>query len=218
MQRIGLTGGIAAGKSTASEQFAKLGAVLIDYDQLARDAVAPGSPVLTQIAEQFGPEFIDNKGSLDRAVMAARVFQHPSARVELENLIHPRVFELATEIEAKAVAENPGAIVIHDIPLLVEKGLAPQFDAVIVIDTKAELRQRRLINNRGLSMAEAQARIAAGATDVARREVADYLLDGNGSAANLQAQVTELFTQLLQSGPVPIRAGFASSATKSSPA
>jgi len=197
MQRIGLTGGIAAGKSTASEQFAKLGAVVIDYDQLSRDAVAPGSPVLTRISEVFGPEFIDDDGALNRQVMATRIFNDPTARQTLESLIHPRVFELASEIEADANRQNPDVVIIHDIPLLVEKNLGSGFDAVIVVQTDEAIREKRLIETRGLSPAETRSRIKAGATDEERQKVGTHFLDGNASPENLQAQVTDLWNDLV---------------------
>jgi dephospho-CoA kinase len=196
MQRIGLTGGIAAGKSTASAQFAKLGAVVIDYDQLSRDAVAPGSPVLTCISEVFGPEFIDDDGALNRQVMADRIFTDPAARQTLESLIHPRVFELASEIEADANRQNSDVIVIHDIPLLVEKNLGSGFDTVIIVHANEAIREKRLIESRGLSPAEARARIKAGATDDERQNAGTHFLDGNASPENLQAQVTDLWNEL----------------------
>lgn len=201
MLRVGLTGGIAAGKSTASQQFAKLGAVVIDYDQLAREAVAPGSPVLQQIADQLGSELIDSAGNLGRAQMAAKVFVDPRARQTLETLIHPRVFELAAVREAEAVRENPDAVVVHDVPLLIEKNLAQGFDAIVIVDTEEAVRERRLVEGRGLTEAEARARIAAGATDKQRREAADYILEGSGSAQSLADQVTDLWAKLIQQEP-----------------
>jgi len=196
MLRVGLTGGIAAGKSTASQQFAQLGAVVIDYDQLAREAVEPGSPVLAQIAQQFGSELLDSAGQLDREQMAAKVFANPAARSQLEALIHPRVFELAAEREAQAIQADPQAIVIHDIPLLIEKDLVSNFDTVVIVDADEVTRERRLVEGRGLNRDQAQARIAAGATDEQRRAAADYLLDGAGSAQQLADQVTQLWGQL----------------------
>ena len=170
--------------------------MVIDYDQLARDAVKPGSPVLARIAQEFGAEFITPDGCLDRAVMANRIFNDPPARVRLESLIHPQVFALATERETFAITENSNAIVIHDIPLLVEKGLAPQFDAVIVVNTQSPIREKRLIEARGLSPAEARARIAAGASDAERQVAGTHFLNGNGTPENLEAQVSDLW-QLL---------------------
>jgi len=194
--RLGLTGGIGAGKSTANAAFADLGAVIIDYDQLSRDAVAPGSPILGKIAQVFGPEFIDDDGALNRQIMAEKIFNDPAARQTLESLIHPRVFELATEIETYALKQNPSAIVIHDIPLLIEKNLVGQFDGIVIVDTNEGVRQRRLVETRELTPAEAQARIAAGATDAERHAAGTYFLDGNGTPENLKAQVAELWRQL----------------------
>jgi len=193
MLRVGLTGGIAAGKSAASREFAKLGAVIIDYDALAREAVAPSSPVLAKITEQFGPELVNEQGELNRAALAAQVFNDPAALEKLNQLVHPRVYELAAELEAKAVAENPGCVIVHDIPLLVEQGLAPKFDVIVVVETDQATREQRLIETRGLSKAEAQARIAAGATDAARRQVGTHFLAGGGSLTDMKAQVNAMW-------------------------
>ena len=190
MLRVGLTGGIAAGKSTASARFRELGATVIDYDVLAKEAVAPGSPGIAQVVAHFdNASLLACDGSLDRQKLADLIFHDPKKRAELEAIIHPIVYQLAADIETKAAAENPNAIVIHDIPLLVEAGLAPQFDLIIAVLTPAETRIRRLVETRGLSHMAARARIESAAPDYERAEIADLILEGAGTPENLKAQV-----------------------------
>ncbi|WP_069387038.1 dephospho-CoA kinase [Cellulosimicrobium cellulans] len=195
MFRIGLTGGIAAGKSVALARLAERGAVTIDYDVLSREAVAPGSVGLDEIVEAFGPQVLAADGTLDRQALAAVVFADEAARERLNAVVHPEVRRLAAEREAAAAAADPRAVVVHDIPLLVETGDPARFHLVVVVHAPAELRARRLAE-RGLSPEEAAARIAAQADDDARLAAADVTLDGTGSADALREQVDALWEKV----------------------
>jgi dephospho-CoA kinase len=195
MFRIGLTGGIAAGKSVALARLAELGAVAIDYDVLSREAVAPGSVGLDEVVEAFGPRVLAPDGSLDRQALAAIVFADDAARERLNAVVHPEVRRLAAEREAAAAAADPRAVVVHDVPLLVETGDPARFHLVVVVHAPAELRARRL-EQRGLAAEEATARIAAQAGDDARLAAADVTLDGTGSAAALREQVDALWDKV----------------------
>ena len=156
--RVGLTGGIASGKSTVSAILAELGAVVIDADALAREVVQRGTPGLGAVVEEFGPEVLTPEGDLDRPAMGAIVFADPDARRRLEAIIHPLVHRRGAELEAAAPAD---AVVVHDIPLLAEGGRAGSFDAVIVVDAPPELQVARMVADRGWTREEAEARIAA---------------------------------------------------------
>ena len=196
MQRIGLTGGIAAGKSVAARRLAELGAVLIDSDVLAREAVAPGSAGLDSVAEEFGPGVLAPDGSLDRAALASIVFTDAAARARLDAIVHPIVRRLSAEQSAAAAAVDHGAVVVHDIPLLVETGQADAFHVLVVVHTPAVLRVERLVRLRGMDRAAAEARVAAQASDEERLAVADVVLDGAGSDDDLRAQVDALWDRL----------------------
>lgn len=195
MFRIGLTGGIAAGKSVALARFAELGAVVVDYDVLARDAVAPGSIGLDEVVEAFGRDVLAADGTLDRAALAQVVFADDAARERLNAVVHPEVRRLAAEHEAAAAAADPRAVVVHDIPLLVETGDPAHFHLVVVVHAPSALREERLAG-RGLDPVEAAARIAAQADDDARLAVADVTLDGSGTADALRAQVDDLWAKV----------------------
>jgi dephospho-CoA kinase len=196
MLRIGLTGGIAAGKSVAARRLAELGAVVVDHDVLAREAVAPGSVGLARVAEAFGQEVLLADGSLDRPALAAVVFGDDAARGRLEGIVHPEVRRLSAEREAAAVAADPRAVVVHDIPLLVETGQADRFGLVVVVHAPAALRTERLVAARGLGPDEARARVAAQATDDERLAAADVVLDGTGTDDGLRAQVDALWERV----------------------
>lgn len=188
MLRIGLTGGIAAGKSTASARFRELGATVVDHDELARRAVEPGSAGLVEIVRAFGDRAIRD-GELDRAALAAIVFHDPSARAQLDAIVHPHVFAMSRAADRQARAAQ-ARVVVHDIPLLVESAHGPDdLDSVVTISADEQVRLRRLIEGRGMSEADARARIASQATDSERAAIADVVLDGNGSADELRAQV-----------------------------
>lgn len=196
MLRIGLTGGIAAGKSVAARRLAELGAVVIDHDLLAREAVAPGTIGLERIVEEFGVGVLDAEGALDRAALGHIVFGNHEARARLNELIHPEIHRLSVEREAAAGAANPGAVVVHDIPLLVETGQEDAFHILVVVDAPADLRIRRLVEGRGLSLPEARQRVAAQATDEVRRAAADVVVPGARSEDDLRAAIDALWARL----------------------
>ena len=193
MFRIGLTGGIAAGKSVATARLAELGAVVVDHDVLAREAVAQGSVGLAAIVDAFGAAVLLPDGGLDRQRLGALVFADDAARRRLNDIVHPEVRRLSAEREAKAAAADPAAVVVHDIPLLVETGQADHFHLVVVVHAPAELRVRRLVEGRGLSEDAARARLAAQASDDERLAAADITLDGAGSETDLRVQVDTLW-------------------------
>ncbi|KTR09375.1 dephospho-CoA kinase [Curtobacterium citreum] len=183
MRIIGLTGGIAAGKSTVSRRWAEHGAVVVDADRLARDAVAPGSPGLAQVAERFGPGVIAADGSLDRPALGAVVFADPVARRDLEAITHPEVWRLAQQAFDAAEAADPDAVVVYDVPLLAEaRGSRPlHFDAVIVVNAPAAQRIERLVAHRGMARDEAERRVASQASDAERLALADHVVDATGT-------------------------------------
>lgn len=191
--RVGLTGGIASGKSTVSAILRELGAVVIDADQLAREVVAKGTPGLSEVVAAFGPDVLTEDGHLDRPKMGGIVFNDEGLRRKLEAIVHPRVFELYAALEASAPA---GGIVVHDIPLLVESGRAEEFDAVVVVDVPEEVQVERMVRDRGMSEEDARARIAAQASREERRAVATYVIDNTGTREDLRHQVTEVFAEL----------------------
>ncbi len=193
MTRVGLTGGVASGKSTVSAMLAELGAVVVDADLLARDVVAPGTDGLAAVVEEFGPDVLGPDGALDRPRLGALVFADPERRRALEAIIHPLVRARAAEIEAAA---PPDAVVVHDIPLLTETGQAASFDAVVVVDVPAEVQVDRMVRIRGMSEEDALARIAAQASREERLAVATYVVDNTGTFDDLRARVEEVYRAL----------------------
>jgi dephospho-CoA kinase len=191
---VGLTGGIGAGKSAAARRLAELGALVIDADQLAREVVRPGTEGLAEVVAEFGPGVLAPDGSMDRPAVGRLVFGDDAQRRRLEAIIHPRVRARTAELIAAAA---PDAVVVNDVPLLVEAGLAPGFEIVIVVLAGEETRVRRLVDDRGLSAEEAHSRIAAQATDEQRRAVADVLLSNDGSLDDLRAQVDAVWRDRL---------------------
>ncbi|MFW2514162.1 dephospho-CoA kinase [Demequina sp. SO4-13] len=199
MIRIGLTGGIAAGKSTASARFGELGATVVDHDDLARRAVAPGSAALVEIVRAFGDRAVHD-GELDRAAVAAIVFHDPSARQQLDEIVHPYVFAMSRAADRRARADRAD-VVVHDIPLLVESGQgSADFDLVVTIAADEERRVQRLMAARGMPEADARARVASQATDAERAAVADAVLDGNGTPEHLRQQVDEFWAMSVPTG------------------
>jgi dephospho-CoA kinase len=182
MLRIGLTGGIGAGKSALSATFAQCGGIIVDGDVIAREVVQPGTEGLASLIEAFGDDILLPNGSLDRPALAAKAFRDDDARGVLNGIVHPLVAKRRSDIIA-AVSED--AVVVEDIPLLVESGMAPLFPLVVVVHADVELRVRRLIEQRGMSEEDARARIAAQANDEQRRAVADIWLDNSSSQADL---------------------------------
>ncbi len=207
MQRIGLTGGIAAGKSVAAERLAEHGAVVIDHDLLAREAVRPGSTGLEAVVEAVGPEVLAADGSLDRPALGRIVFADAEARERLDGIVHPVIRRLAAEREAAVAAAHTGAVVVHDIPLLVETGQAESFHLLVVVHAPVELRVRRLVEQRGLSRSDAERRVAAQASDDVRLAAADRVLDGSGSVEDLRAQVDALWAAIEEERLAEVDAG-----------
>jgi dephospho-CoA kinase len=192
MLRVGLTGGIGSGKSTVAARLVERGAVLIDSDVIAREVVEPGTSGLAEIVAAFGTDVLTGDGALDRPALAHVVFGDAEARQRLNAIVHPRVRERSAEIISAAPAD---AVVVQDIPLLVETGAAAAFPLVVVVHAAEEERVRRLVL-RGLPEADARARIAAQATREQRRAVADHVIDNSGSLDELYAQVDALWAEL----------------------
>lgn len=193
MLHVGLTGGIGSGKSAVSSRLAELGAVVIDSDLLAREVVEPGTPGLAAIATAFGPAVIGADGALDRPALAARVFADPELRAVLNGIVHPLVRARADSLARAAPADS---VVVQDVPLLVEVGLAGAFDVVVVVDAPDEVRVERLAAERGMSAEDVRARIAAQASRQERLDAADFVLDNGGTRERLIAQVDQLWDEL----------------------
>jgi dephospho-CoA kinase len=192
---VGLTGGIGAGKSEVARRLAELGAVVIDSDRLAREVVEPGTEGLDEVVAEFGEEILGPDGALDRPALGRRVFGDDAARRRLEAVIHPRVRARSAELIAAA---PPDAVIVNDIPLLVEAGMAGNFNLVIVVAASEETRLRRLAQSRGMSADEARSRSAAQATDEQRRAAADVVLDNDGSLQDLRGAVDRLWEERLR--------------------
>jgi dephospho-CoA kinase len=195
--RVGLTGGVASGKSTVSGLLRDLGAVVVDADALAREVLEPGTPGLAAVVAGFGPEVLDVQGALDRTRLGALVFADPARRAALEDIVHPLVRARAHDLEEAA---PPGALVVHDIPLLVETGQAGAFDAVVVVDVPVEVQVARATRDRGWSEDEARARIAAQASRADRLAAATYVVDNSGTLEDLRQRVAEVFAELADQG------------------
>jgi len=192
MLRIGLTGGIGAGKSTVSRAFAECGGVIVDGDVIAREVVQPGTEGLAALVDEFGHDILLPDGALDRPALAAKAFVDDQQRAKLNAIVHPLVARRRSEIVA-AVDEDE--VVVEDIPLLVESGMAPFFPLVVVVHAGTDVRLERLISVRGMAEADARARIAAQAVDEQRRRVADVWLDNSGSEGQLVERARELWNQ-----------------------
>ena len=191
--RVGLTGGVASGKSTVSRMLAELGAVVIDADLLAREVVGRGTDGLEEVVSAFGSQVLTPTGDLDRPALGARVFADETRRRDLEAIIHPRVRARAAEIEASA---PEGSLIVHDIPLLAETGQGAAFDAVVLVDVPSELQVERMVRERGWTPAEANSRIAAQASREERRAIATYVIENTGTIEDLRRRVAEVFARL----------------------
>lgn len=196
MLRVGLTGGIGSGKSEVSRRLAAHGAVIIDADVAARQVVAPGTPGLAQVAEDFGPEVLGPDGALDRERLGTMVFRDPALRAKLNAIVHPLVREWMGAAERAADAAGGDLIVVHDVPLLAESGRADGFDLVIVVDLPPELQVERLVSQRGMTPDQARARIAAQASRDQRLAIADVVIDNSGSPDDLDRRVAEVWADL----------------------
>ena len=195
--RIGLTGGIAAGKSTVAALLREHGYLVIDGDELAREVVQRGTPGLAAIVAEFGPAVLTDVGDLDRSAMATWVFSDEAARRRLEAIVHPLIHRRAEEL---IEAAGPHADVVQDQPLLVEMGLAGEFDEVIVVDVPESIQIERMIQDRGWTREQAEARMGAQATRAQRLEAATRVLDNTGSYEQLRHQVDSLVAQLRERG------------------
>jgi len=192
---VGLTGGLGSGKSTVAALLGEHGAVIIDADVVAREVVRAGTPGFAAVVARFGPGVLGPDGELDRAALARIVFADGAALDELNAIVHPLVGSRSAEL---AAAVPPGAVVVHDIPLLAENGLADRFDTVVVVEADREIRLARLAE-RGLTRAEAEARMAAQATDEQRRAIADEIVRNDGDLDSLARQIDRLWDRLLGS-------------------
>lgn len=194
MLRVGLTGGIGAGKSTVAARLAEHGAVLIDADKLAREVVEPGTEGLAALVEAFGADILTAEGALDRPALAATAFSDEASRKRLNGILHPLIGRRTAELMS---AVPPDAIVVHDVPLLVEGGLGGGYHLVLVVDAPVDVRVRRLVEARGMAEADARARIAAQATEEQRRAAADVWLDNGGTPDLVVAEVDRLWADRL---------------------
>jgi dephospho-CoA kinase len=191
--RVGLTGGIGAGKSEVSAMLAALGAVLIDADAIAREVVEPGTPGLAAVTSAFGRGVLLADGSLNREGLGEIVFGDPVKLESLNRIVHPLVGRRMTELERAA---GQDAVVVHDVPLLAENDLAAGYDLVVVVDTPEDVQVDRLTRKRGMTAEQAGARMAAQASREKRLAIADFVVDNSGSLAELDRQVGDLWTEL----------------------
>jgi dephospho-CoA kinase len=191
--RVGLTGGIGAGKSEVSRRLAAQGAIVIDADAIAREVVAVGTPGLAEVVAAFGPAVLLSDGSLDRGKLGEIVFHDAELRTALNSIIHPRVGARTRELEEKA---GQGAIVVHDVPLIAENNLVSAYDLIVVVDVPPRIQLDRLIKLRGMTRDQAKARLAAQATREQRLAIAGIVIDNSSSLAELDRQVGELWTEL----------------------
>jgi len=191
--RVGLTGGVASGKSTVSAMLAELGAIVIDADRLAREVVAKDTDGLAEVVAAFGSGVLTADGEMDRPAVGAIVFADEAKRRVLEGIIHPRVRARSAELEAAA---GPDDLVVHDIPLLAETGGARVFDAVVVVDVPVEVQVERMLRDRGWTREDAESRIAAQATREDRLAIATHVIENTETLEDLRQRVTEVFEEL----------------------
>jgi dephospho-CoA kinase len=191
--RVGLTGGIGSGKSEVSRRLASYGAVVIDADAVAREVVAPGTPGLAEVVQEFGPDVLRADGSLDRDRLGELVFADESLRRKLNAIIHPRVGERMAELERQA---GGAPVIVHDVPLLAENHLAGSFDEVVAVDVPPRIQLERLARERGMPRAQAEARMRAQASREERLAIATIVVDNSGSLAELDREVGDLWAEL----------------------
>jgi dephospho-CoA kinase len=204
MSVVALTGGVAAGKSTVTEVLRGCGAFVIDADQLAREAVVPGSVALEAIVARFGSNVLLDSGELNRAGLGSLVFGNPEALADLNAIVHPQVRALYGKAVSAALGAYPDRVLVYDVPLLAEARSAAEFDLVVVVDTPAEQRVSRLMDQRGLSLEEATARVAAQATDAQRLAHADVVLDSSQSLAQTKLAARALYDALKAAWPAKL--------------
>jgi len=195
--RVGLTGGIASGKSTVATMLEELGAVIIDADALAREVVAKGTPGLEAVIEEFGAELLAADGELDRPAMGRLVFGDEQARKRLEAIVHPLVFERIVELEQEAPSD---AVVVHDIPLLAEAGRAGEFNHVIVVDAPPDVQVQRMQEERGWTEEDARSRIQAQVSREERRAIATQVIENTGTREDLRKRVAEVYAEVVSAG------------------
>jgi dephospho-CoA kinase len=201
---VGLTGGIGSGKSEVARRLEALGAIVIDADAIAREVVAPGTPGLTAVVEAFGPAVLASDGSLDRDRLAAVVFGDDDQRQRLNAVVHPLVGALMIERTARAQDSDPHAVVVNDVPLLVEGGLSDRYDVVVVVDADPETQVRRLVEQRGMSESDARARMATQAGRAERLEAADLVIHNDGDLHRLDVEVGQVWADLAARAGRPI--------------
>jgi len=203
---VGLTGGIGSGKSTVAGLLTSYGAVVVDADLLAREAVGPGTDGLARVVEEFGPGVLAADGSLDRPRLAVLVFGDPARLAALNAIVHPYVAARRAELTAAAAAATPDAVVVFDVPLLVENRLADNddYDVIVVVDASTETQLRRLVDERGMDEDQARARMAAQAARGERLAVADVVIDNDGDLEHLRAQVNRLWDRLTAGADVRV--------------
>lgn len=198
MPLVALTGGIASGKSTIARRLSELGAVVVDADQIVRDVQQPGSPVLAAIAAEFGDDVVQPDGALDRAALGRKVFGDDAAVKRLNAIVHPAVRAESARRFGEAFAADPDAVVVYDVPLLVEARVDDPWQYIVVAHAPAEVRLRRLVELRGMSEADAAARLASQVNDAARLAIADTVIDTDGSLDDTVRQVDELWGSLAE--------------------
>jgi dephospho-CoA kinase len=198
MPLVALTGGIASGKSTIARRLAEHGAVVVDADQIVRDVQRPGSPVLQAIAAEFGDRMVLPDGTLDRAALGGAVFGDAEAVKRLNAIVHPAVRAESARRFAETFAADPDAVVVYDVPLLVEARADDPWELIVVAHALAEVRRRRLVELRGMSESDAAARLASQVSDDARLAVADVVIDTAGSLEDTERQVDELWDRLAE--------------------
>jgi dephospho-CoA kinase len=198
MYLIGLTGGIASGKTAVAGRLREHGAVVVDADVLAREVVEPGTPALSEIAAEFGDDVIAANGSLDRPALGAIVFSQPDRLARLNAITHPAVWRRARELFDAAAAADPHAVVVYDVPLLVEAVASRPiaFDLVVVVQAREETRLARLVELRGMEAEEAARRIGSQATDAQRLAAADVVIDSDGTLDDTMRQVDALWADV----------------------
>jgi dephospho-CoA kinase len=204
---VGLTGGIGAGKSEVTGRFAALGATIIDADAIAHEVVAVGTPGLDQVVAEFGADMLADDGSLDRERLASVVFADESARRRLNAIVHPLVGARVAERMAELNELDPDGVVVHDVPLIVEAGIADRYDVVVVVDAPVELQVDRLTRIRGMAQGDAEARIAAQAGREQRLAIADHVIVNDGDLSRLDAEVAAVWAQLSGESRAPVGPG-----------
>jgi dephospho-CoA kinase len=198
MLNVGLTGGIGAGKSEVTRRFAAHGATIIDADALAREVVAVGTPGLAAVVAEFGDQVKASDGSLDREKVASIVFADADALQRLNNIVHPAIAERVADLMAEAQANDPDGVMINDVPLIVESGVAARYEVIVVVDAPVETQLSRLTELRGMTEADATARMAKQASREDRRAIADYVIDNAGDLDSLESEVDHVWNELVR--------------------